>query len=168
MPYSIELHFDNKSDAFVRSIWDRLEKECHEKYLPQSGFPPHITLALFDDSLKKDDIAPAIKRCQGAFQPFKMKFSAIGVFSNGKEGSLFLVPAASKQLLEFHETLHADIQLFQDSMIGHYKPGDWVPHCTLSMGTALDNIPSCFQQILRIEAAIEVNISSVHFEEFEF
>lgn len=168
MPYSIELHFDKKSDDLVRSIWDRLANVCHEQYLPQSGFPPHITLALFDDSLKKRDISPAIQRCQEAFRPFKMKFSAIGLFSNEKEGSLFLVPVVSKQLLEFHEKLHADIRSFQDSMIGHYKPGDWIPHCTLSIGTPLDNIPSCFQEILKIETAIEVDISGVHFEEFRF
>ena len=70
--------------------------------------------------------------------------------------------------MEFHEKLHADIQSFQDSMIGQYKPGDWVPHCTLSMGTVLDNVPSCFQEILKIETVFEVEISSVHFEEFEF
>ena len=101
MPYSIELHFDDKSDAFVRSIWDRLKDACHEQYLPQSGFPPHITLALFDETLKKDDIAPTIKKCKKVFQPFKIKFSAMGIFYNGKEGSLFLVPAAAGNFWNF-------------------------------------------------------------------
>jgi len=168
MPYSIELHFDSKSDLLIRSIWDRLGKSCGEEYLPQSGFPPHITLALFDDSLRKDGVSTIFQNFHKGFRPFKIKFSGVGVFSNKQEGSLFLVPTISKPLLNYHDILHDDLEIFAASMIGHYTPENWTPHCTLSMGTPLGNVPLCLNEMLKINTIFEVEVSSVHFEEFKF
>lgn len=168
MPHTVELHFDKRSNDIIQNVWHDLERSCGEAYLPNSGFPPHITLALYDDTVDKNQLLSIVEKHKRNFRGFSLRFPGLGFFTGEKDASFFLVPTASRELLDVHEKFHSDAHTLRSSLIGHYRIGEWVPHCTVTMGTPITNMPSCLERLVEIKSFFQAEIVHLHSEEFEF
>jgi hypothetical protein len=126
MPYAACLFFDAASSEIIAGYWRRIDS----LYL-KAGSVPHISLAVFDAV----DV-PVMEKLLREFA-LDQKRTAVSTpsaatFLNG-ERVIFLAPVVTRPLLELHSG-------FYDRLIGQgisfdplYRPGNWVPHCTLDM-----------------------------------
>jgi 2'-5' RNA ligase superfamily len=132
MAHALEMYFDDRADAAVRKLWQRLAVAglptlatwTHRRHRP------HVSL-LVAESLAAADLAP-LRSVLMARQP-TVPLYVLGTFP-GSEGVLFLGVPATSDLLAFHRGVHAALG---DQPVGHwpyYLLGNWVPHCTLAEG----------------------------------
>ncbi|AJC79929.1 RNA ligase family protein [Rhizobium etli bv. phaseoli str. IE4803] len=92
------------------------------------NYPPHLTLALYEE-LDPDQLAEALNRVFRTRPAVTLSFSSIGHFEND-----FLVlwarPNNGERLFQLHAALHQEIDPVHCHE--HYRPGNWVPHCTIA------------------------------------
>lgn len=169
MPYTLELHFDQETDHRVKSIWNDLSNECGEKYMISSGFPPHMTLGLYDGDFDKEKFETIVSNYQKRFSPIDITLSSFGVFSKGDELSFYLAPNSNINLLELHRDLHTELEPFKENALTpNYFPSLWTPHCTITMGTDSNNASTCIDYIKTIKLPINATMTKIFTEKFEF
>lgn len=136
------LHFDAHSELRVRQAWAALDARgvpsAAATYDPD--YRPHVTLAIVDTpdpealAARLDPHVPDV-----AGMPLTM--TGLGFFLTGRAPA-YLAVAPTRRLLELHEDLHhvVDRSLAQESGTAvswpYYRPGSWMPHCTLAMDVA--------------------------------
>ena len=129
MPFAVELYFDEESDAAVRKLWRALS-DAGVPSLDGTPYRPHVSLSVCDevsvpefDGLLKDWV-PSLPRVT-------LELSHLGRFPETQV--VFLGVAPTKELVEAQEACHLLLNRISHSVWDHYKPGQWVPHCTLGM-----------------------------------
>jgi 2'-5' RNA ligase len=131
MPYAVVTYFDPPTERAVRAIWDDLAARGISRDVPAAQIRPHITLAVYDDL----DCLPCEEHLavfQPALQKLKIRVDHVGVFFNPR-AVLFLAPSVTMPLLEFHAQVHANLEIPSGKSWKIYRPGRWVPHCTLAI-----------------------------------
>ncbi len=122
---------NNASAAPLRALWEFVGRWETSPSMIAMHYPPHITLAIYEDvdSSTLADVAHAIFAGRSAL---RVRFEAISSFS-ASPLILWAKPADTAELEGLHRSVHEQIepQLCHD----HYRPANWVPHCTL--GTAV-------------------------------
>lgn len=91
------------------------------------GYAAHLSLGLYD-AAEPGDLSAAI----GAIaddRPLTLRFTRIGWFDAGPL-VLWLAPEPDERLIDIHRRLHDRIGA--DRSAAYYRPGDWIPHCTLA------------------------------------
>jgi 2'-5' RNA ligase len=138
MPFSIELFFDTKSDLAVQKMGYLLEKRGIPTIFSALGATPHLSLAVFE-RVESPKLHSLLKKAASNYPPLPFRLSGLGTFP-GKEGVLYLVPAANPRLLEIHAWFHRTFRGLWEGNWSHYLPGNWVPHCTLSTRLTLESL----------------------------
>jgi hypothetical protein len=82
-------------------------------------------------------------------------FGSVGIFL-GERSVLFLAPVVTEPLLALHRRVDEHIQGLALPMFELYRPGRWVPHCTLAMDLA----PPELEVALRIAAAFPLPLTA--------
>lgn len=88
------------------------------------------------------------------------------LWSRLEQAVLFLGVSVHAQLLAAHAAVHAAIERESDELWELYRPGLWVPHCTLAMSLNADGLSRAFAQ-LHPYSAITGHVSSVNLVEVE-
>ena len=128
MIHAISLKSTNETAAEVFKLWDEVAVFEHTPSMRALNYPPHFTLAVYEEC-PSDPLDDVFDRAFGSQFEVSIDFSRISYFQNE-----FLVlwarPVVNDALLRMHAALHREI----DSGIchEHYRPGNWVPHCTLA------------------------------------
>lgn len=130
--FAVLLHLDEFSEHRVRQAWESLEehgvRSAGSAY--GAGYRPHITLAIAGTS----DPAGLAARLRGPLAGvagLPVTLTALGFFLTDKAPA-YLSVAPTRRLLELHEEVHEAIGT-ADTW-SYYRPGSWMPHCTLAMG----------------------------------
>lgn len=163
MSFSIELHFDEKSNLIIRNMWKKLSEREISAYMDQYGGFPHIALAVFNDI----DISEMVKLIEKVVENesmFSMKMSSLGIFPSN-ESVLFLSPVASETLINFHIKLHEVLKDIEERW-DYYLPGFWVPHCTLGMNIPKSKIHDALDVIIEDYEPFDVKIETIQLIEF--
>ena len=132
MGYAVELFFDDKSEKAVRRIWDGLGENLGKPSLSELGARPHVSLAVYDDSLDTTGFPERFREFAKSMAPFEFNLSSVGTFP-GDEGVVFLAPVVTRQLLDVHQRFHEVFSEHENAGMGYYLPGNWVPHCTVAI-----------------------------------
>ena len=132
MGYAVELFFDDKSEKAVRRIWDGLGENLGKPSLSELGARPHVSLAVYDDSLDTTGFPERFRQFAKSMAPFEFNLSSVGTFP-GDEGVVFLAPVVTRQLLGVHQRFHEVFSEHENAGMGYYLPGNWVPHCTVAI-----------------------------------
>lgn len=127
--YAIELYFDEVASQKVQQLWAQVgaitsstAKRVHSH--------PHLSLAVLPDADLQ--LLPRVLADIAQHQsPLEIQFSSLGLFSSGG-GVVFLAPVVTTQLLELHKTVHRQLHKIGSDAVAYYRPGAWVPHCTLA------------------------------------
>lgn len=156
--FAVVLHLDDDTDAAVRRVWARLEEEgvpsVATTYGP--GYRPHLTLAIVDTphpGLLAERLRPRLDAVPG----LDLTLSSLGFFLT-PPGPAYLAVTPSRHLLGLHESVH-DVLTTADSW-SYYRPGSWVPHCTLAMG--VDSPTTVARALGNIQLPIHATVTSAH------
>ncbi|MBA1336299.1 MAG: hypothetical protein HPY66_2734 [Firmicutes bacterium] len=133
MPYAVELLFDKETEEYIYGIWDILHRTGLNRYMIESGGKPHITLAIYD-TVNYPRFEERVEHFFGGVEGFPLNFSSVGMFPGGR-GTVFLAPTVTSGLLDVHGRFHHAFKDHDDLAWEYYKPGLWVPHCTVSTDT---------------------------------
>lgn len=131
MADAVELYLDPGSERRLRRLWDALEAAgvptlrdfTHRRHRP------HVSYTVFH-RLDRSVATEALTGLAAAGGPYRLELTHVGVFPGGV---LFLGVAVSAELLRRHLAVHDALDGLGRGPWEHYWPGNWVPHCTLSM-----------------------------------
>jgi hypothetical protein len=83
--------------------------------------------------------------------------SAIGMFPTA-EGTLYLAPVVTSELLELHRAFHLELDANGLTSHRYYRPGNWIPHCTVGIGLSSQALACAVDLCLRSEAFVTGNL----------
>ncbi|MEH0845000.1 2'-5' RNA ligase family protein [Micromonospora sp. CPCC 205711] len=130
MVAALELYLDTDATRRIRVLWDALEAEGVQslRSLLAQRHRPHVSLAVaprFDPARVAEALAGTVVAA-----PLRLSFQHAGQFV-GRVLWLGVTPTA--ELLAHHALVHDRLSRAGVELLEHYRPGRWVPHCTLSM-----------------------------------
>jgi 2'-5' RNA ligase len=130
--YAVVLHFDEETDRRLREVWAALDVHGVDSVARTHGaaYRPHLTLAIIETA----DVAratTALRLPLARVAGLPVTLNAVGFFLTGTAPAYLGVTPTSRLLL-LHEQVHAAIG--DVASWDYYRPGSWVPHCTLAMG----------------------------------
>jgi 2'-5' RNA ligase len=149
------LLFDRRTDRLLRALWDRLEdlavptlrSHTHGHHVP------HLSLAV----LREWDHDKVMKAVQPLLcdQSMGLYFDALGTFRRGRA---WLVPAVGVEMLQLQQEVVSAVTSTGADLHRHYRPGKWVPHCTLAPRVPLVALPvlaAAVYDVLPLEATAD-------------
>lgn len=147
MPYAYELALDPEAAAVVQRIWRELA-DAGIGYMASSGVRPHVTLGIWE-TLDRDRAEAELTRFAAETPPVQVTFASVGLFPGV---AVFLAATVTAELLELHAGFHRRFARSGEAPSGYYRPGRWVPHCTL----ATDLEPDRFADALAIAGRVRL------------
>ncbi len=133
MAYAINIRSDNNSSQPIRALWKECSRFESSPSMEALEYPPHITFAIYDDAHPSD----LFKAFDSAFrhpQTVEIRFESLGYFEAPHAIILWAAPKRSKRITSIHHHIHTQMDVNLCRL--NYRPGSWVPHCSLA--TAID------------------------------
>jgi 2'-5' RNA ligase len=127
MAFAISIRSENEDSFPLRELWKRVEILENTPSMASLNYPPHITLAIYDniDPEQLRSAAEQVFRDQG---PINLVFNRICYFDNTPL-VLWADPSPLSELKRLHDVVH---RLIPRSLCRtHYRPEIWTPHSTL-------------------------------------
>lgn len=161
--YALEIFLDPVGDAAVRELWSRLEDAGLSSLAARSHgrHRPHITLAVAEHLEMDDRAHNLLERISGT----ELAMPVLGAFP-GEKTVLFLGVITNSALLDTHAALHAAITAGSAGLWDHYRPGNWVPHCTLAMDLSAPELMRAIE-CLHPYSVITARATQLHIVELE-
>jgi len=139
--------FDINIEKFIKSIWKELSDKSISFYSKEvKDGVPHLTLACYN-KLNKSEFIRQIDTYYNNKAGIEITFNTIGSFLNN--GTLFLSPTITKELMDFHVNHHNHFKVFNESANPLYLPGNWIPHCTLANKLPPERLSEAFSYCLK-------------------
>ena len=164
MAYAVELILSADSAARVVKLWEELAKKSISSVMIDVGGRPHISLAVFED-LAPSVLQGDLSRFAEMTRPLSLALWSAGVFS-GSKGVVFLAPVVTQDLLEAHERVHTFLEDKGIECHEYYRPGRWVPHCTVATEVALDKVGAAVELCMQSDVFGAVTLDAVSLIEF--
>ena len=136
-----------------------------QRVIFNAGIRPHITLAVYDE-LACQPCDNELARISARTASMSLKFTHLGVFSNS-EPVIFAATMPTKELLDFHENLHAVLADESKKPWDLYRPGNWVPHCTLALDFEPEKIGKIIHSCQTLQLPMNVNAVQLGVVEFQ-
>lgn len=131
MGFALNIKASNSSARALTELWDAVGAFEETPSMGALGYVPHFTFAIYDtDTVSEDLRLAAIERAAARAAEVHLTFDRIRTFA-GPPLVLWADPQPQDQLMRMHAAIHGviDPKLCRP----HYRPGCWVPHCTLGM-----------------------------------
>jgi 2'-5' RNA ligase len=141
MAFAINLTARGLAGARICELWDEFGVFEPAPSMAALNHPPHITLAIYN-SIDEDRLSRAMHQVMDGQPPLQLTFRSIARFD--EPGLVFwAAPDVSATLLPMHAKLH---QLIDPAFCHeHYRPGSWVPHCTLAFRVTEANLTKAIE-----------------------
>jgi hypothetical protein len=138
MALAVCLLFDARSEHTIRHIWQRLEDVGLPTLLTHTHgrHRPHLSYAVLR-SFDLDKVVDALDLLPDE-GPMTLHFDALGMFRRSRT---WLVPAVTSDIAARQERVVEAVESTGADLHQHYRPGAWVPHCTLTPRTTLEDLP---------------------------
>lgn len=155
MALAVCLLFDPRTDDAVRSLWRRLEdvgvstllSHTHGRHVPHLSYAVLRTFDI-DKVMDAADLLPD----EG---PMTLHFDGLGLFRRSRS---WLVPAVTSDIAGRQERVVQAVESTGADLHKHYRPGVWVPHCTVAPRVRLDelsNLAAAVYEVLPLTATVE-------------
>ena len=164
MGYAIELYLSAEHATRVVALWERLADAGITSLMLDMGSRPHVSLAVLD-ALDPTSLRPHLGRFAQATPPLSLTLSHAGTFPTD-EGVVFLAPVVTEALLALHDRCHEMLTANGSTSLAYYRPGHWVPHCTVGMNVPLDQIGAAVELCRESAALGPIEIDAVGLVEF--
>ncbi|MDX6592248.1 MAG: hypothetical protein QOJ13_1444 [Gaiellales bacterium] len=151
MALALELTLDDGADAAVREIWRGLEQVGVRSLasLLDGRVEPHVSLVVSGDVEALRALGPDLAEIVRMAGPQVLALDAIGLFPGG-DPVLFLAVTPTESLLRMHADVAELLRERGVAVCPEYRPGAWVPHCTVAMAMPAD---CCGDAVAVIRAA---------------
>lgn len=138
MALAVCLLFDRDTDRAIRRLWASLEEAGIGTLLSHTHgrHVPHLSYAV----LRTFDVEAitAVVAALPPGPPLDVRFDTVGLFPRGRAA---LLPAATSALLTRQEAVVRAVTGTGGDLHWHYRPGRWIPHCSLTTGTTRELLP---------------------------
>lgn len=138
MPYAIELYFDERTEALIKAIWEKLAEKGVSDRLIKRGNRPHVALAVYEDA-DPGDIAYQLRLLAKEQAPVEARFEMLGTYCSA-DGVLFLCPVVSPRFFLLHSTVIKMLNPMAQGLKESCRPNRFVPHCTIAYGLDKENL----------------------------
>jgi hypothetical protein len=132
MPYAIQLFFEDRVEQAIQAIWQEQAESGVAPYLGTSGNRPHVSLALCED-LDRATCQAKLEAWAVGVKSLPISFQQLGIFP-APGAVVFTGPVVTQELLVLQREVNG---LLESCCIwpefDYYRPGHWIPHCTLAM-----------------------------------
>jgi 2'-5' RNA ligase len=129
MAIAINVRADNASASEVERLWDQIAAFEDEPSMRILGYRPHFTFAIYDSpEIEEKTACEAMLRACAGEVPLRIEFRRIRWFE-GLPLILWAEPVTDEALARWHASISAAID--PSHCRSHYRPGTWMPHCTL-------------------------------------
>jgi 2'-5' RNA ligase len=144
---ALELYVDVDATRRVRGLWKALEDEGVPTLagLLNQKHRPHVSLAVAR-TLAPDAVASALDGIPVG-QGLRVDMDFVGQFV-GRVLWLGVVPTV--ELLTHHKVVHDRLAEAGVEVWDLYRPGRWVPHCTISMRVANLSMAAAVRRCLEV------------------
>lgn len=139
MALAVCLLFDRRSERAVRALWDRLEEHgvsslrshTHGRHVP------HLSYAV----LRSWDAVAVTGALAGLGDgsPVQLSFDGIGLFRRGR---IWLLAGVSADFVARQQRVVEAVCAAGAELHKHYRPGIWLPHCSLAPRARLAQLPT--------------------------
>ncbi len=129
MAYAVNLLFNASLADNVCEHWMRLADTGVSRSMLDLGYPPHVTLAVYD-MLRADVAIAALDRIFENVDQMAVTLTGVTTFGGGS-GVVYAALAPSPDLMRLQAITAAAID---EVCRPHYQTGIWTPHCTLATG----------------------------------
>jgi 2'-5' RNA ligase superfamily len=141
------LLFDRRSERAVRALWDRLEEHgvaslgshTHGRHVPHVSY---AVLRRWDETAVRE----ALAGISGGV-PVELSFDGIGLFRRGRT---WLVAGVSADFVARQQRVVEVVTATGAELHKHYRPGIWLPHCSLAPRATLAQLPSVVAVVLDV------------------
>lgn len=147
MALAVCLLFDRKSERAVRALWDRVEEQgvgslrshTHGRHVP------HVYYAV----LRKWDLAAVTDALAGldGGEPVDLSFDGVGLFRRGRT---WLVAGVTADFVARQQRVVEAITATGAELHKHYRPGIWLPHCSLAPRATLAQLPGVVAVVMDV------------------
>ena len=161
MAFAIEFFLDEASVDRVREVWTQMTAEG---FVVAMEGRPHITLGIWDEiDIEKSqtwlrDYATTVK-------PFEVRFASVGYFANDLT-VVFLAPVVTAHLLDLQVGFQNEFRGQVGEAWSNFRPGWWVPHCTLAQGIERESFSEAMTLSREIELPFDAVLESIGIVEF--
>jgi 2'-5' RNA ligase len=158
MGFALNIKAANPSARTLIALWDVVAAFEDTSSMRALDYAPHFTFAIYDtDGIDEATREDALGQAVHQQRELRVIFDRIGVFE-GPPLVLWADPGPQNALRQMHKAIHDVID--PTLCRPHYRPGFWVPHCTLGMNIRADRRAEAeaFAQSFRgpIEAVFDV------------
>jgi 2'-5' RNA ligase len=159
--FAVTLNFDEFSERRVRQAWDALDEHGVPSAgaTDEPGFKPHITLAIVNTPYP-EHVAVRLRGPLANVAGVPVTMTALGFFLTNKAPA-YLAVAPTRRLLELHDEVHRAIG--DTESWSYYKPGNWMPHCTLAMDVVCQTTVA--EALADTTLPIQATVGSAHLVE---
>ncbi len=127
MAFAISLKATNSTADPIRALWRQVAAFEAVPSMAVLDYPPHITLAVYDD-IDPERLKAVLTEIFAGAPALSLTFARLDYFDT-EPLVLWAVPSLLPALNRAHKAVHARIDA--SLCAAHYRPGAWVPHCTL-------------------------------------
>jgi 2'-5' RNA ligase len=147
MALAVCLLFDAHSEHTIRRLWQRLEDAGVPTLLSHThgAHVPHLSYAVLR-TYDIDKVADALALLPDE-GPMPLHFDAIGMFRRSRT---WLVPSLTSDMARRQERVVEAVESTGADLHQHYRPGVWVPHCTLAPRTTLERLPAVASAVFEV------------------
>jgi 2'-5' RNA ligase len=164
MAYATVLSLSQNTAARVVKVWEELARASISSVMLDLDVQPHISLAVCE-VLDPALLRGPLQRFAETTRPLSLELSSLGTFPT-TEGVVFLAPVVTQELLEVHHGFHGLLQDLGIESAEYYRPGNWVPHCTVALDVAPDQLGAAMELCLRSEAFGPAELNEIGMIEF--
>jgi len=129
MAFAVSLLFSAEIADTISARWTRLADAGLSRSMLDLKYPPHVTLAVYDE-LAVDAAVAALDRAFDNVGQIPVTLTDFSTFGAGS-GVCYAALAPSLELTRLHA---ATIAATGEICRPHYRTGSWTPHCTLATG----------------------------------
>lgn len=164
MAFAITIYFDSSTEALLSQLWKKFDA-AELPNIKERAFRPHITLCIYRE-INCADCECKINEISTDFTLHEITLDHLGIFNNA-DSVLFLAPTPTEKLLEMQKKVFQILDDFAEGPWDMYKPGKWVPHCTLANDLNKDQLIKAIELSHQIELPIQAHIAQIGIVEFD-
>ncbi len=138
----LQLFFDETTDTFFHSLWQKIKSSGLPNPLLERGATPHITLS-FGDDVKVENLISSLTNVLDTTAALELTFGSLSTFAN-ENGVIFVAPIVTHCLLQLHHDVHLPMMQHSSSTSEYSQIDRWFPHCTLTMRLTSPQIIEAF------------------------
>ncbi|MBX7433496.1 2'-5' RNA ligase family protein [Mycobacterium sp. Y57] len=139
MALAVCLLFDRESERAVRALWDRLEERgvASLRSHTHGRHVPHVSYAV----LRSWDLSQVTAALDGLGDggAVELSFDGIGLFRRGRA---WLAPGVGVAFAARQRRVVEAVTAVGAELHKHYRPGVWLPHCSLAPRATLAQLPA--------------------------